>query len=238
MRKKNITFPPNEVGRDFVVGDVHGMYDNLMDLLSSVNFDVEKDRCFSVGDLIDRGEKSAECLRLTNEDWFHPVYGNHEDLFLNALENEFGNASVMWHQNGGDWAYFVSAEDIEELSKIANTMPGFITIKHKSGKMIGICHAQPPTGDWADVVSEDLHDVELKSAIWGRTIANGSAPDGYHIDNIDLTIHGHCILDEPTRWGNSLFIDTGSFLSLEKYEGHEGNITILNLDGYLREEKL
>ena len=48
-------FEENATGRDFVVGDLHGMFSHLEALLNEVAFDESADRLFSVGDLIDRG---------------------------------------------------------------------------------------------------------------------------------------------------------------------------------------
>lgn len=42
----------NLAGRDFVVGDIHGCYDQLMDLLKEIKFDFAKDRMFAVGILL------------------------------------------------------------------------------------------------------------------------------------------------------------------------------------------
>lgn len=70
----------NVEGRDFIVGDLHGCYDELLNLLSVVSFNVEKDRLISTGDLIDRGPKPVECLELLNQKWFYSVKGNHESL--------------------------------------------------------------------------------------------------------------------------------------------------------------
>lgn len=44
----------NILGRDFVVGDIHGEFSKLSKLLSSVEFNENSDRLFSVGDLVDR----------------------------------------------------------------------------------------------------------------------------------------------------------------------------------------
>ena len=60
----HIFIPKNIKGRDFVVGDIHGHYDLLKTELKTVGFDKQKDRLFSVGDIIDRGPKSEECLTL------------------------------------------------------------------------------------------------------------------------------------------------------------------------------
>lgn len=41
----------NKAGRDFVVGDIHGQYDDLMHQLYRVGFNEEADRLIAVGDL-------------------------------------------------------------------------------------------------------------------------------------------------------------------------------------------
>ena len=39
----------NSKGRDIYIGDLHGSYDKLMQLLDFLKFDVSRDRVFSVG---------------------------------------------------------------------------------------------------------------------------------------------------------------------------------------------
>ena len=50
----------NRMGRDFVVGDVHGCFRTLERCLRQVRFDRDRDRLFSVGDLVSRGPHSLE----------------------------------------------------------------------------------------------------------------------------------------------------------------------------------
>ena len=49
------TLPPNRAGRDFLLGDLHGMMDELTAAMQAAGFDRSRDRIISVGDLIDRG---------------------------------------------------------------------------------------------------------------------------------------------------------------------------------------
>ncbi len=63
----------------------------------------EHGRDFVVGDLIDRGPNSMECLRLIKEPWFFSVLGNHEDMMLDVISNEFKHGVAQWINNGGDW---------------------------------------------------------------------------------------------------------------------------------------
>lgn len=80
------TVQANIDGRDFVVGDLHGCFDELGFLLRHVKFNPLSDRLFSTGDLLDRGPKSTECISLLNKQWFYPVLGNHEDLILAKIK--------------------------------------------------------------------------------------------------------------------------------------------------------
>ena len=72
--------------RTIVVGDIHGCYDELTDLLEKIGLG-EDDRLVSVGDLITKGPKSKEVLELFMTDArFSTVIGNH-DLALRRKWN-------------------------------------------------------------------------------------------------------------------------------------------------------
>jgi serine/threonine protein phosphatase 1 len=104
--------PENKQGKDYVVGDLHGCFSLLDVLLAKVHFDKQKDRLFSVGDLIDRGPESLHCLFLLEEPWFMAVCGNHEsmclDFFLpyrvnDTLKVSDCASSNLFFDNGGAW---------------------------------------------------------------------------------------------------------------------------------------
>jgi serine/threonine protein phosphatase 1 len=72
--------------RTIVVGDIHGCFDELTELLEKVDFG-EADRVVSVGDLITKGPKNREVLELFMTDArFSTVIGNH-DLALRRRWN-------------------------------------------------------------------------------------------------------------------------------------------------------
>ena len=71
-----------EIGnrRFLIVGDVHGCFDELMEMLNSLNFNAQEDVLISVGDLIDRGPKVKEVMDyVLSLPRFYAVRGNHED---------------------------------------------------------------------------------------------------------------------------------------------------------------
>jgi len=67
----------------YIVGDLHGCYDELQLLLDEVRFAPSQDFLYLVGDLVARGPKSLECLRLVRSlgERAKTVLGNH-DLHL------------------------------------------------------------------------------------------------------------------------------------------------------------
>src|SRR5690554_7844483 len=76
-------FEPNERGRDFAVGDIHGHFTKLKVALDAAGFSPgDGDRLFSVGDLVDRGPESHMALDWLAKPWFHAVRGNHEDIAI------------------------------------------------------------------------------------------------------------------------------------------------------------
>ena len=121
MKKLVQKFDANTKGRDFVVGDMHGFYDLFLAELDRYDFDPSCDRVFSVGDLIDKGPKSLDCLRLLKRPWFHAVRGNHEQMLLDfcfpysLTEQDRDLNAKIFLKNGGDWVNKLEATDHDEF---------------------------------------------------------------------------------------------------------------------------
>ena len=162
-------FARNERGRDFVVGDIHGMYSALDRFLAELSFDPGGDRLFSVGDLIDRGPESEAALQwLTGRDWFHAIRGNHDQFLLDAAADpagERGEEYGVWDYNGGGWWASVPAPARESWVRAFSALPFAAEVDCETGP-VGIVHADVP---------EDRTWEEFLSAL-----REGSREDSYH----------------------------------------------------------
>jgi len=71
----------------YAVGDIQGCYDPLIKLLDKVNFDTSKDTLLCVGDLVNRGPRSLDTLRLLKsiENQCVISLGNHDIHLLSML---------------------------------------------------------------------------------------------------------------------------------------------------------
>ncbi len=199
-------FGPNRRGIDYVVGDIHGCHDSLMAALRRVHFDETRDRLFSVGDLIDRGPQSLECLTLVYQPWFHAVRGNHETLAYTALTGGSSRDMDLWLLNGGTW---IHREDVSAVRSLLHDawerMPVALDVE-VDGARVGIVHAEPPS-DWRQI--EAAGAALSHQLVWSR--ARIGKRDTSTVQGVDLVVVGHTIVEAPTVLGNVHYIDTGAF---------------------------
>lgn len=78
----------------YVVSDIHGCLDNLLELLQKVSFDENKDILYILGDIVDRGPKTWETYLWVKERIGKSVFmilGNHEDMLIADVYTIMGN---------------------------------------------------------------------------------------------------------------------------------------------------
>lgn len=89
----------------WIVGDIHGMYNELIELLNKINFNPEKDMLISLGDLVDRGPDSYKvveyfinlsnkiCIRGNHDKWWEEYLkqGQHPENFYHGGDKTYQN---------------------------------------------------------------------------------------------------------------------------------------------------
>lgn len=212
-------YEKNLQGKDYVVGDIHGHFRQLMQILIKIKFNFKKDRLFSVGDLCDRGPDSKEVLNWLTYNWFIPVIGNHEALIIGYVENLI-NFDVLL-KVGAQWWFDVKEDSQKIIVDYFTTLPIAIEVETINGK-IGIVHAACPTKSWNDFKSglhgEDYYTYANK-AIW----TYAEKENKYNVEDIDYIVVGHTTQHEYLKWENVFLIDTGATFE-------NGYFTILDLE--------
>jgi serine/threonine protein phosphatase 1 len=189
----------------WVVSDIHGCYQLLMQHLKRQKFNPYQDLLISVGDLIDRGPESLKCLQLINEKWFYAVRGNHEQMALDALES---HAYALWLMNGGVW--FAELKDEPKVQALAllevcNRLPLIIDITCRNGMNV-IAHADYPAAHYQRDRPVDRHRL-----LWDRSrITDLMAGKGEGISGADHFWFGHTPLEKRIDFANLHYIDTGA----------------------------
>lgn len=211
-----LRLPGNAQGRDFVVGDIHGCLSQFTQLLDVVNFDETHDRVFSVGDLIDRGPHSRECLDLLRLPWFYAVSGNHEEMLVEACARP--EAVGVWYANGGQWGRDHKA-DLPALAGLLRDLPIAIVVGDGDAKF-NVMHAEF-FGSQDDLEAGRIDAFMAGQMRWGRSVISAHSPPPA---NLARTYVGHTPVDRPRVIGPFHFIDTGSF---KPYFGSSGAMTMV-----------
>lgn len=197
-----------------LVGDIHGRADLLTRLLSLRQQHFPQTRLIVLGDMIDRGDDSAEVLRLLQaEPEAVCLMGNHEDMLLSTLEDPVRHGR-SWLSHGGmatlmsyglrslprtapelvDMADALRAAMGSETRRWLQSLP----VIWRSGSLVaahaGLDPALPPEAQ------------ETEALLWGHP-AFGSVPrhDGLWV------AHGHIVVDQAFARHGRLALDTGAY---------------------------
>lgn len=203
----------NTTGKDYVVGDIHGMASLLGFALGAIGFDPEKDRLFSVGDLVDRGAESLEVLEYLEKPWFYAVQGNHEQMAIHYAFSDDWMDSTIYMSNGGGWFIGLPKCEQADIAHELSSLPLVIEVEDEAGAW-GIVHAEPAGQSWQSMCDTlengDAFSREMliNQITWGRDrIKNGSPTDFPGIRRIYV---GHTPVQAPIALGNVIYIDTGA----------------------------
>jgi serine/threonine protein phosphatase 1 len=119
MNDNHVFLPPaNADTSTLVVGDIHGCFQELIDLCTASGIRPGRDRIISVGDMIDRGPDSVEVIRFFRDtENAYAVMGNHEYKFLKGFDPDDRDPS------GLITSYQLSSGESEEVTRYCQELP-------------------------------------------------------------------------------------------------------------------
>lgn len=221
--------------RIYAIGDIHGRLDLLDDLLGKIAADDAErgpgatSQIIFLGDLIDRGPDSCGVVERAMELSRGPtpvrfLMGNHEQVFLRALEGDAGALRFLIRIGGRETllSYGISEPEYvstgyEELAQLAIER---VPAAHRD--FLGAFDTWIEAGDYLFVHAGlrpgvALRDQAKRDLIWIR--------DDFlkHRESFGkMVVHGHSITEEIDVRPNRIGIDTGAFAS--------GKLTAIGLE--------
>ena len=219
--------------RWYAIGDIHGRLDLFESMISAIEADEAaaspaETSIVLLGDLVDRGPDSAGVVARARawhaERRVHLIAGNHEEMFLYALEDR----SVLRHflRHGGRQTalsygitrqQFDSATFEELQAMLARVVP------REDLRFLGAAKDYVLAGDYlfvhAGIAPEvPLAEQEPHHLRWIRDpFLDHDAPHDHFV------IHGHTITEDIDARANRIGIDTGAYRT--------GRLTALVLEG-------
>ncbi len=160
----------------YVIGDVHGCYDSLQQLIQKIEFNPEHDHLWFVGDLVNRGSQSLQCLQylISLGKAATMVLGNHDIHLLAA------HAGLKKYQNKLDTLQpILQHPDVEVMMDWLRHCP--LVFKHPKEKIVMVHAGVPPNWSIKKALKQ-ASKVEklLQHKGWKHTLKNhffGNTPN-------------------------------------------------------------
>jgi len=100
-----------------VIGDIHGCYYTLTELVSKIKSKYPEIPLYSVGDLVDRGNFSYEVLEFVIAENIKFTLGNHEFMFYHFIHSPGSEMGQIWIYNGSEATTNSYSNRVEEMHK-------------------------------------------------------------------------------------------------------------------------
>jgi protein phosphatase len=212
-----------EVGPLDIIGDVHGCFDELIELMSKLGYEVKKlDGSYAVtapsgrklvfvGDLVDRGPGTVEVLRLASSmveaGQAFCVPGNHDIKLVRALRGK----EVKRTHGLAESLEQLEAETPEFRIHVAKFLDGLVSHYVFDGGNLVVAHA-----GLKDSMQGRGSGAVREFALFGETTGETDEfglPVRYNwaadYRGKALVVYGHTPVPEPLSLNNTINIDTG-----------------------------
>ncbi|WP_376870442.1 metallophosphoesterase [Albirhodobacter sp. R86504] len=218
--QREASFPPVRLdGCDLlaVIGDIHGMdraFEAMLDRLTALS---PAARIICVGDLIDRGEQSAEALRRAFElrDQIEVILGNHEEMLLRFLDDPEAQGP-RWLRYGGlqclasfgvggvsatsDASVMPVARDALRLA-MGPDLESWLRARPRLVQCGNVAVVHAGADPWAPISGQSN-----QSLTWGHPdFGTRARTDGMWV------VHGHTVVEKPLAVRGVVSVDTGAY---------------------------
>lgn len=197
-----------------VIGDVHGCYYTLKQLVEKIKYKYPDINIYCVGDLVDRGNNSFEVIEFVVAEKIQFTIGNHDFMFYSNMRDPFSLMAKSWNYNGAETTLASYKDKLnrmdEHLDLIINS-PLFFNLDDCFISHAGISKSLKDklpenflSNDAAltEILSNDLYNQN--SIIWARG-------DLLNIGKLQVVGHTHRKEVFFDKDSTTLYIDTTAY---------------------------
>lgn len=227
--------------RTFCVGDIHGGYLGLKQVLDKVNFDFDNDRLISLGDATDGWSQTLEAIELLLKvkDLVY-IKGNHDEwttrFLYQAVESGPRLSMNMWTAQGGDATYksYNKDKDLELITKHIDFLNKG-KLYHIENDKIFLHAGFNPDKELNEQEFIDVGQTKDENALfyWDRKLWRDITSKHYrgeivNYDNYDEIYIGHTPTTRTFKDG--LPVNIGNVWNLDTGAAYDGKITIMDIN--------
>jgi len=197
-----------------VIGDVHGCYYTLKQLVEKIKNKYPDINIYCVGDLVDRGNNSFEVIEFVVAEKIQFTIGNHDFMFYSNMRDPFSLMAKSWNYNGAETtltSYKDKFNQMDEHLDVIINSPLFFNLDDCFISHAGISKSLKDklpenflSNDEAlkEILGNDLYNQN--SIIWTRG-------DLLNIGKLQVVGHTHRKEVFFDKVSNTLYIDTTAF---------------------------
>lgn len=174
----------------YVVGDIHGNYLALMDILNQINFDYDKDTLITIGDYFDGWSQSFEVIEeLMKIKNLISIKGNHDEWFLEFIKDTFikdgtKNYDFYKHRSYESWVYHGGKATILSYSQHLDKLDEHYDwcLKNLKNYYIDDDNNLFIHAGYSDVIPEKDENLYDSDFLWDRSYVNNKLVYPYYND--------------------------------------------------------
>ena len=183
----------------FIVGDVHGCFNSLTQLLKKADCDPDKHRLILLGDLINKGPHSFKVLNWVRRNKIESLMGNHEWKFIKCVEQKSPLPKPLKELKGQ------MGKELSQWIKWLKTLPLYIEEEDFLAVHGGLVPGEEP--------KQSSPENLLNIRYWddkNKCLKKTGAPPWHHFyKKQKLVVYGHWALQGLNIQSNSIGLDTG-----------------------------
>jgi serine/threonine protein phosphatase 1 len=219
--------------RTFTLGDCHGGYKALLEVLEWSKFDYENDTLIFLGDVCDGWSETPECIeelmKIKNLIW---LMGNHDQWFIDWYYKRYPAGVEGWLKHGGVAtlkAYERRRDLLEKhIQWLEQGLPYYVDDKNRAFVHAGIPDHRKPLNQQVDYFW--TRHFYQNATVWHQqnfminTLVsdNGPAVTEWFLGHTPTINFKHHDVHLPVKFSNINFVDTGA--------AFDGFLTIFNVD--------